>query len=667
MLRLPVQRLFRCAMAALIVAASLAAATTPAGAQDEPTITIRSGGFGHGVGMSQYGALGRAEDGQTHAEILGFYYAGASLESVTQFEPFATADDVDVLIETRSGVVSVSQPFIDGAYEAGWEVEIHAAGELVTTATESVEASFDGAVWSATIDDDDDPGTARVELCDETCTGTLEFAVIGDGTHAVLEEGEDGDNIGNQINGKSGAYAGGRIILVPGEADSDCGSGTTYCLIHGDLDLQEYLLGVAEIPKSWPEAAQAAQAVAARSYAAAAIVNRAHLGRPWDVVDSTQDQFYAGYQHVLQGCGNWCAGVAESDDEVLVFDGAIAQAFYSSSNGGHTTKPSDVWSGGADLGYLPSKPDPFDGHPTNPNRWQETVLTVQQVSSYLNAYVDPITGDQLHVGTVRDIEISDAPPSGWINYATVTITGTDKTVVVEDEIVGGNVDSGPYGYRFWFALNEGCQADPTCDKRIPGARLEIDEIVNFIDVEPEDFFYEPVQWMVFENLTTGITDELFGPYDDNSRAHIATFIWRFAGEPPAPAPSIFADVEPESFYGTAVSWMSAAELTTGTSETEFSPDDTVTRAEAAAFLWRLAGRPGSDQTHEFTDVPDGRFFTAAVRWMVEHDITTGTSPTTFEPDRVLSRGEIATFLWRLAGKPEAFADGVELPPNMRLT
>ncbi|MDW3217932.1 MAG: SpoIID/LytB domain-containing protein [Acidimicrobiales bacterium] len=665
MSRLPLHRV----LSAVMVASILAATAAPASADEgpaEPTITFRHGGFGHGVGMSQYGALARAEAGHSHEDILGFYYEGATLGSLSDFPEFDDGDGLDVLIEngsggnTHGGKVSVSQPYINGDYQEGWELEVHVGGDLLTTSTESVEASFDGTAWSATIDDDDDPDTARVELCDETCTGPLEFALVG-GTHVVLEPGEDTNpNLGNG----SGAYAGGRIILVPGEHDSDCGSGTRFCVIHGDLDFQDYLVGLAEIPTSWPAEAQAAQAVAGRSYAAAAIINRAHLGRPWDIVDSTKDQHYTGYDRMLQGCGNWCDGVDISDDQLLVFDGKIAQAFYSSSNGGHTAKPSDVWNGGTDLAYLPSKADPFDAHPSNPNRWRETTWTVERVSRYLNEYSDPVEGDQLHVGTVRDIEITDAPASGWINFAEVTIVGTLKTVTVEGLSPGGTT---PYGYRFWYALNEGCKRDPDCSGRFAGARMEIDEIVNFVDVDPGEFFYEPVQWMVTEKLTTGLSDDTFGPHDDNTRAHIATFVWRFAGEPPAPEPSIFADVEPKSFYEGAVAWMAYTGITTGTSDAAFSPHAIVTRAEAATFLWRLAGEPASDEPHDFVDVADNRFYTEAVRWMVEHGITTGTSSTTFEPDKVLTRGEIATFLWRLAGTPEAFADGVELPSAMRVS
>ena len=123
----------------------------------------------------------------------------------------------------------------------------------------------------------------------------------------------------------------------------------------------------------------------------------------------------------------------------------------------------------------------------------------------------------------------------------------------------------------------------------------------------------------------------------------------------------------DSFYEDAVAWMKEMGITTGTSRTRFSPDGTVTRAQAAAFLWRFAGEPESTERHAFTDVAANTYYTEAVRWMVEHDLTTGTTPTTFAPNEVLTRGQIATFLWRLADAPAAFADDVDLPDAMRAT
>ncbi len=125
---------------------------------------------------------------------------------------------------------------------------------------------------------------------------------------------------------------------------------------------------------------------------------------------------------------------------------------------------------------------------------------------------------------------------------------------------------------------------------------------------------------------------------------------------------------PDATYFTdAVAWMAETGITTGTTPTTFSPGDTVSRGQAATFLWRFAGSPGSEVDTGFTDVAEDRYYTEAVRWMVEWDITTGTSPTTFSPDDPLTRGQIATFLWRLAGRPGAFAEGVPLPDAMRET
>ncbi|MFT5204673.1 MAG: stage II sporulation protein D, partial [Candidatus Aldehydirespiratoraceae bacterium] len=76
MIRLPLRRLL-----STIVVVSLVFSASPAAAADdtEPTITFFGGGFGHGIGLSQYGALGRAEDGHSYEEILAFYYDGTTI------------------------------------------------------------------------------------------------------------------------------------------------------------------------------------------------------------------------------------------------------------------------------------------------------------------------------------------------------------------------------------------------------------------------------------------------------------------------------------------------------------------------------------------------------------------------------------------------------------
>ena len=87
-------------------------------------------------------------------------------------------------------------------------------------------------------------------------------------------------------------------------------------------------------------------------------------------------------------------------------------------------------------------------------------------------------------------------------------------------------------------------------------------------------------------------------------------------------------------------------MTSGTSATTFSPNDTVTRAQAVTFLYRLAGRPSVAGSAGFADVPAGNWFADAAVWAVREGITNGTSATTFTPDKECTRGEILTFLYR---------------------
>ncbi|MDG2027647.1 MAG: S-layer homology domain-containing protein [Acidimicrobiales bacterium] len=179
---------------------------------------------------------------------------------------------------------------------------------------------------------------------------------------------------------------------------------------------------------------------------------------------------------------------------------------------------------------------------------------------------------------------------------------------------------------------------------------------GFGDVSGDAFYAAPVAWMAAEEITKGTATGCFSPSDPTTRAQAATFIHRYAGEPAAaPGSASFFDVTVGGFYDPAVGWMVAEKITTGTSPTTFSPDRDVTRGEFATLLWRYVGSPTVSGlgSSTFDDVTAGAFFDAAVGWMVAEDITTGTSPTTFHPDRNVTRGELATFLWRHAGRPAA--------------
>ena len=170
----------------------------------------------------------------------------------------------------------------------------------------------------------------------------------------------------------------------------------------------------------------------------------------------------------------------------------------------------------------------------------------------------------------------------------------------------------------------------------------------FSDVPADAFYYTSVLWAVEKGITTGIDATHFVPDGICTRGQIVTFLWRAAGSPaPESAANPFGDVKPEDFYYKAVLWAVEKGITKGTSDTTFSPDEPCTRGQVVTFLWRALGeaQPGTDG-NPFGDVPAEQYYYNAVLWAVEKNITKGTSETTFSPDEPCTRGQIVTFLYR---------------------
>lgn len=179
-------------------------------------------------------------------------------------------------------------------------------------------------------------------------------------------------------------------------------------------------------------------------------------------------------------------------------------------------------------------------------------------------------------------------------------------------------------------------------------------VAGFGDVADGEFYTEAVQWMVDNEITSGTSPGCFSPGNATSRGQVATFIHRAQGAPVG-GTSGFVDVAPGAYYAGAVGWMVETGVTTGTTPRTFAPDRLVTRGELATFLYRAAGSPAGGG-ESFVDVGPGDFFADAVGWMVAEGITTGTSATTFSPHRYVTRGEVATFLHRAAGSPAVSVD-----------
>ena len=280
----------------LAVALALAWAASAAGAA---TFSIVGRGFGHGVGMSQYGAQGFALHGWSYRRILAHYYPGTTL---------SRARDARVRVLLRDGLGSFAI-----ASSAPIRVVDGGGGALRLPAG---RYAFGSDLELAL-------GGKRYRL-----RAPVRFEPVG----APLEL--DGD-----------AYRGSLLVVW--------GSSGLYAI--DDVPVDEYVRGSVswEMPSTWSQQALRAQAVAARSYALAAV----SPGRLFDLFPDTRSQMYGGVRAETAATD---AAVAATRGQVIAWQGRVAIAFYSSTSGGCTAALADGMPGAQRLPYLRSVPDPYD-------------------------------------------------------------------------------------------------------------------------------------------------------------------------------------------------------------------------------------------------------------------------------------------------------------------
>lgn len=295
-------------MRALLIAATLLLlAPATAAAAD---VVIDGRGWGHGVGLSQYGAYGFAlREGRDHRSILAHYYTGSD---------YGTAPATRMRVRLKRA----RAPKISGATRAvsgGRRVRLR---EDRGYRFQALNADRVTVIDSAT-------GRTRARL-------RVPVTVTG-GASTVLH--------GSAENGlSSGAYRGRMVLLREGSG----------VLAVNHVSLEHYLYGVvpAEMPASWPAEALKAQAVVARSYA---LTSRA-VGGAWDVFADVRSQVYRG---VLAEVASTTDAVRATRGRVVTVGGQVAQTFFFSTSGGRTASNEEGF-GGAPLSYLRSVEDPHD-------------------------------------------------------------------------------------------------------------------------------------------------------------------------------------------------------------------------------------------------------------------------------------------------------------------
>ena len=188
----------------------------------------------------------------------------------------------------------------------------------------------------------------------------------------------------------------------------------------------------------------------------------------------------------------------------------------------------------------------------------------------------------------------------------------------------------------------------------------------FGDVEPTDYFYEAVVWAYSEGVTTGTTETEFSPLDTCTRGQVVTFLWRAVGEPePEGKDNPFSDVKESEYYSKPILWAVENGITNGTAADRFSPDATCSNAHILTFIWRAMGEP--DKTG------NGEWYTDACEWAENGGLLDGTYTGGFRTDADCPRANVVTYLYRylnsntltiyvLAGADAASADGSAQKP-----
>ena len=370
-------------LATLLLAGGFAGAheaLTARPAAADTIFTFEGGGFGHAVGMSQWGAKGRADAGQSAATIIGAYYPGTQLTEVAQSGVRVHLADASSTTIAFTGATTITSN--GGALAsiiAGETVEIKAVG-----------AAFQLQVIAPTV--------------------KAAVAIAANDTVVVPLNGAPA-----RLSATGNRYNNGRLIVrFPATGSLQ--------IINDSLTMQQYLYGLAEVSSSWPIEALKSQALAARTFAFRRVQSPRTAN--YDILSTTSDQVYVGYEKQAGASGDrWVAAVDGTDQQIITYDGAPIEALYSSSNGGYSEDSEYAFV--TKLPYLRANPDPFDNSAGNTTfRWTRS-YSGTELGEYMKAY------SSVDIGIATSYEVGgEISRVGRVDRATIKLIGTKGTQTV---------------------------------------------------------------------------------------------------------------------------------------------------------------------------------------------------------------------------------------------
>ncbi len=234
---------------------------------------------------------------------------------------------------------------------------------------------------------------------------------------------------------------------------------------------------------------------------------------------------------------------------------------------------------------------------------------------------------------------------------------------------GTTIDLAQYAPTKSGATFEGWYADKGLTKKITSVKLDANTTVYakwteapvsglpFGDVKSADWFYNDVKYVYEKGMMAGTAADVFAPNTTTTRAMIVTILYRLEGSPAVTGTSAFVDVPAGQWYTDAVNWAAANQIVKGTSATTFAPNDSITREQMAAILYRYAQYKGYDVTKkaDLSGYSDNGQVSAyakdALAWANAAKLINGVTNTTLAPQGNATRAQVSAILHR-------FCDGV---------
>jgi SpoIID/LytB domain protein len=614
------------------------ASVTKAGATTPPVI-LRGGGWGHGVGMSQYGAYAMAQAGHSASEILTHYYPGTEVTTdhrATRRIRVNILDDVgSTTVEAKGGTVQ-------------WQACRPATGEVasgrVTDCTDWFKQSQGTTLRACPFKEGDRLGIRLVPTAEAgNAKGCLAEPIRSTIAYSVARVLHDGTEIRTP-----GHFSANRSFLH-GWRDLHSRAGGVLDSVQDVPSVELYLRGLAEVPSSWgllgPSALDA-QAVTGRGFAVGRLTPRA--GCACDILATPADQNYTGADKELGPSGQlWVEAVKRTAGRVLTYQGAsgprvLAQTFYSSSHGGGRSESvEDSWAyGTTPIPYLRSVPDPWSSDPRAGNplgNWTATATNADLAAFVSTGRADPLRQvERLRIlsktagATPRDIEVTGVTRSGQRD--TFTFSGRPGDA---KPIAGASL-------RRFLPLAEGGA----------GGRLRSSQLTGFSFAPFSDdngSVHEfAIAWAAQAGIVQGVSPGTFAPNRSVTREQMATFLYNTYEIPVPTRRGVFADVDQGSVHAVAIDAVAAIGLAGGFGDGTYRPGLPVTRAQMATFLARAEGLT-SGTTGTFSDVPAGSEHRSAIEAVARERITRGCEPGRFCPQDPVTRGQLASFLRRAIG------------------